>query len=217
LHPVRQGEEFGGGSHGLVALFLLTALFLEDLDNTLGGNGEVFILQLLLIEFNYEVVWAELGEGNVLSVAVQELDWDVDTVLGEEGDGFVTGLDLVLHVPDGSALADEVGLAELHGLVVLRAFSLNNVSEVLEAESVLISGAVFLITVVLVLFTVLHHATDGETGGWVDMVASGVELNTLGVLTLHVHVHATEAGSGVLLFLDGLQFLAAASTFAAFG
>jgi len=138
-------------------------------------------------------------------------------VLGEEGDSLVASLDLVLHMPDRGTLADEVGLAELHSLVVLGALSLNDVPEVLKTESVLVGRAILLIAVVLIFFTVLHHATDGETGGGIDLVTSFVELNALGLLTFHVHVHAVEAGSGVLLLLDGLQFFAATSSFATLG
>ena len=95
-------------------------LVMEDLDNTLGANCEVFVVKLLGILgwCGHEVVRAELGWAYLLSVAVEELDRHVGSILSEEGDCLLTSLDLVTQVPHLSALlANIVGCAQLGNLI----------------------------------------------------------------------------------------------------
>jgi len=86
LHPVREGEELGRSSQklGSLRLFLKTALLLEHLDDTLSRDSEVFVSKLLLVKFHNEVIGTELSHGDWASVAIQELDGNVNTVFGEE-------------------------------------------------------------------------------------------------------------------------------------
>lgn len=119
--PLGQRKEFSW--HGLLAgRALLAALVLDDLDHTSAGDGEVLVVEALLILDDFEVVGAEFAGLDLASVAVEELDRHGDTVLSEEGNGVGAGLDAILQVPDGSALLDEVGLGELLHLVVVRVF-----------------------------------------------------------------------------------------------
>ena len=93
LHPFTQGEKLGrlGQDGPIPPRFTTPAItwraFLgcgEDLDHSLSRDGEILGLELLLVILHHEVVGTELRGGYQLAVAVQELDWDVDAVLGEE-------------------------------------------------------------------------------------------------------------------------------------
>ena len=95
-------------------------LVMEDLDNTLCTHCEVFWVKLLgvLRWCGHEVVRAELGWAYLLSVAVEELDGHVGSILSEEGDCLLTSLNLVAQVPHLSALlANIVGCAQLGDLI----------------------------------------------------------------------------------------------------
>jgi hypothetical protein len=77
-----------------------STFFLDDMDHTLGWDGEVFTLKglfgVLIIWVDLdEVIWAELVERNWLPLAVDELDWSVMSVLGKEGDSLLSSLNLV--------------------------------------------------------------------------------------------------------------------------
>lgn len=72
-----------------------------------------------------------MGSRDFLAVAVKKFNWHIGTVLGEEADCLVTGLDGLYHVPNWRVFADEIGLTELGGLVVGLPFScLDDVAEV---------------------------------------------------------------------------------------
>jgi len=162
------------------------------LNDTLGRDSEVFLLQLLFVLLNDEVVGTERGGGHGATVTVKELDGDVDSVLGEEGNGLLTGLNFVLHVPDGSSLANEVGLAQFSDLVVLRAFGLNDIAEVVELESVLVAVFSLAVLLLIIVFLIIVHHLAGHGRARVNGVAVHVVLDTLGG---HLHVHAVvEAG-----------------------
>ena len=95
-------------------------LVMEDLDNTLCANCEVFVVKLLGILgwCGHEVVRAELGWAYLLPVAVEELDGHVGSILREEGDCLLTSLDLVSQVPHlGALLTNVVGCAQFGDLV----------------------------------------------------------------------------------------------------
>ena len=95
-------------------------LVMEDLNNTLCTHCEVFWVKLLgvLRWCGHEVVRAELGWAYLLSVAVEELDGHVGSILSEEGDCLLTSLNLVAQVPHLSALlANIVGCAQLGNLI----------------------------------------------------------------------------------------------------
>jgi hypothetical protein len=95
-------------------------LVMEDLYNTLCTHCEVLWVKLLgiLRWCGHEVVRAELGWANLPSVAVEELDGHVGSILSEEGDCLLTSLDLVAQVPHLSALlANIVGCAQLGHLI----------------------------------------------------------------------------------------------------
>jgi len=138
------------------------------MDNTLSGNGEVLILQGLVVVNLDKVVWAELVAWNWLSLAIDELDWSVVAVLSEERDGLLTSLNLLLELPDVSSLADVVGLSSLDHLVLTFVVSLlDNVAQALECDS-LVFCAFFVHTLVIVHlfhllvgfavhFHVVHH------------------------------------------------------------
>jgi hypothetical protein len=124
--PLGEGQEFS--RHGLLvalALFVLV-IGLDDLDYTLGGDGEVLCVELLLIFDDFEIVRAEFAGLDLASVAVQKFDRHGDSVLGEEGDGVGASLDTILEVPDGGPLLDEVSLGKLLGLVVVSIFLRSN-------------------------------------------------------------------------------------------
>lgn len=85
---------------------------MENLDNSLCTHCKVFGVKLLgiLRWCSHEVVRAELGWAYLLSVAVEELDGHVGSILSEEGDCLLTSLDLVTQVPHLSAfLANIIG------------------------------------------------------------------------------------------------------------
>lgn len=96
-----------------------------------------------------------MGSRDFLTVAVKKFNWHVGTVLGEEADCLVTGLDGLYHVPDWRVFADEIGLSELGGLVVGLPFSrLDDVAEVFILQGifrlVVCVGFIFLLVVVLI-------------------------------------------------------------------
>jgi hypothetical protein len=75
-------------------------------------------------------------------------------MLGEKAYGLVTGLDGLHHVPHSGVLPDEVGLAELSGLVVGLTFcSFNDVSEVFVLQGIftLVAVHIFFFLLVIVL------------------------------------------------------------------
>jgi len=124
------------------------------MDDTLSGHGEVLILQGLVV-FNLDkVVWAELVTWNWLSLAIDELDWGVVAVLGEERDGLLTSLNLLQELPDVSSLADVVGLSGLHHLILSFVVSLlDEVTQALQCDSSIFC-AFFVHT--LVVFHLFH-------------------------------------------------------------
>lgn len=86
--------------------------------HTLCRDGEVLAFEgLLVITNDHEVVRTELVAGNWPSLAIDELDRSVVSVLREESDGLLARLDLCQQLPDVGALADVVGLACLDCLV----------------------------------------------------------------------------------------------------
>jgi len=125
----------------------------------------------------------------LLSVAVEELDGHVDTVLGKESDGLGAGLDGLLHVPDLGAFLDELGLAQLTHVVVLNVLMrLNERLELVVVEvkilSLLLYLLVFIFLITIGVHLLLHHSGVHSS----DQVSIHV------VLRLAVHA---------LLFLDG--------------
>ena len=146
---------------------------------------------------DHEIVGTELRGGHQLAVAVQKLNWDVDTVLGEERDGLLPRLDCLLHLPDGRAFADKVGLAKVSHLGVLGALSLNDVSEFLILKGVL-SCVLFFLLVVVLLIVVCHGLLHGVHH---DGVAVHVVLDVT-----HLHVHA-DVGVALLLLADWGELL----------
>ena len=96
-----------------------------------------------------------MGSRDFLTVAVKKFNWHVGTVLVEEADCLVTGLDGLYHVPNWRVFADEIGLSELGGLVVGLPFScLDDVAEVFILQGifrlVVCVGFIFLLVVVLI-------------------------------------------------------------------
>ena len=96
-----------------------------------------------------------MGSRDFLAVAVKKFNWHVGTVLGEEADCLVTGLDGLYHVPNWRVFADEIGLSELGGLVVGLPFScLDDVAEVFILQGifrlVVCVGFILLLVVVLI-------------------------------------------------------------------
>ena len=92
-------------------------------------------------------------------------------MLSKEADSLVTGFDCLDHVPDGSVLSDEVGLAKLRSLVICLTFGcFDDVSKVfiLQGIFVLVSGGVLiLVLVVVVVGAVLVLLRS--TGNWVSV------------------------------------------------
>ncbi len=114
-----------------------------------------------------------------LAVAVQKLDRHIGTVLCEETDGLVAGFDRLHHVPRGSILTNEVGLAQLSDLVVSLTFRVDDSLEVVVGERILVlvaSRLLLLFFVVILLLVVLRHAFG-------DRVAVHVELEVF-----HIHL-----------------------------
>ncbi len=108
LHPVRKTQELSWGK-AFFTVFLQFIVF--NLNNSLGADRKVLTVKCLFI-LNYDkVIRAVMGRWHWFSVAVQELNWHVGSVLGKEADCLVTGLDSLNHVPAGRVLTDKVGLA----------------------------------------------------------------------------------------------------------
>jgi hypothetical protein len=124
------------------------------MNNTLSGNGEVLILQGFVVLDLDKVVRAELVAWDWLSLAIDELDWSVVAVLGEERDGLLTSLNLLQELPDVGSLADVVGLSSLHHLVLSFVISLlDDVTQAFKGDSCVFC-AFFVHT--LVVFHLFH-------------------------------------------------------------
>ena len=181
VHPLGKGEELCWNrllrrtAHAL-------GLVLDDLDYTTVRNGEELVVKALLVLNDFEVVGAELAGTHLLSVAVEELDGHVDTVLGEESDGLGAGFDGLLHVPDLGALLNELGLAQLTHVVVFNVLMrLNERLELVVVEveifTLLLDLLVFIFLVTIGVHLLLHH------GG----VHTSNEVSVHVVLRLAVH------------------------------
>jgi len=123
LHPFRQRQELSRNNILVInTLVASTRLVSVNLHHTVGGDGEVLVIEnitvFVVIDYD-EVVGTEFGDGNLGTVAVKELNWSVVAMLGEEGDSMLTSLDTLLDVVDLGILSNEVGLAELEGLILL--------------------------------------------------------------------------------------------------
>ena len=93
-------------------------------------DGEVFVVEFLVIVYSDEVIRPELRWRHFAAVTVEELDWHVIAVFSEERNGLLTCLDALLEMPDGCALAYEVALPQLTDLVM--AFVLLVLDQLLE-------------------------------------------------------------------------------------
>lgn len=157
LHPVGKTQELCGGQTLLTVLFQFVVF---NLHHTLRADCEVLSVQSLLI-LNYDqVVGAVVGWRHWLSVAVEELDWHVGSMLCEETYSLVACLDGLDHVPARSVFADEVSLAQLSDLVVRRSLSVDDPLELFEVNGIRIASSGFnFFFVVVILFVKLRDAT----------------------------------------------------------
>lgn len=64
------------------------------MNHTLGGDSEVLSIQLFLVKGNNEIIRPKRVRLNRLSIAVQELNWGVISVLGKERDRLLSSKDL---------------------------------------------------------------------------------------------------------------------------
>jgi hypothetical protein len=135
------------------------------LHDTLSADCKVLTVKSFLILNDDKVVGTVVRWENRLAVAIKELNGHVGSMLSEEGDGLVTGLDGLNHLPTGGVLADEVGLAEFCDLVVGGTFSVDNLLEVVVVEGFGVAGGgrLFLFFVVVLFLCELGHAA----GHWV--------------------------------------------------
>jgi len=120
-------------------------------DNALGRDRKVLLLERLVILYLDEIVGAELVAGYWLSLAVDELDRGVVAMLGKEGDGLLPGLDLGEKLPDVGAFADVISSSGLTSLVL--AFILCLLDDVAEC----LEGWASIVILILLAFHALVH------------------------------------------------------------
>lgn len=184
LHPVRESQELSWGRHWFLISFFATPIVL-DLDHTLCANREVLTVQGFLILNDNQVIRAVTGCGYRSAVAIQKFDWHVGTVLRKEADCLVTSLNRLHHMPARSVFADKVGLTKFGGLIVGLTFSVDDLFEIIEFESILgirASLLVFFLFIVVVFFDELGLLA-------LDRVAVHIKLSLHGI-TSHATVLA---------------------------
>jgi hypothetical protein len=116
---------------------------------------------------------------NWLSLAVNELDWGVMTVLSEKGNSLLSSFDLREKLPDIGTLTDVVGFSGLEHLVFTLVFGLlDDVAQAFEVHTL--------------VFFVFHNIF--------------IHLHSVG-LVLHLFIHVHLIHLFIVLFLDALGML----------
>ena len=183
LHPLRERQELGRVDVCFLAPTL--RLVAEDLHNALSADREVLIVQLLVVVDRDQVIGTEFRWQDLSAVAVQELDGHVVAVLGEEGNGLLSGLDALLQMPDGSAFPDEVLLTELADLILTFLLLVLDEGGELLVFKVIFSLAVVGLYIVGLSFYIVHffavtiHALHVHLALPYDRIALHVVLNAL--------------------------------------